>query len=134
MAFGSLYTDVKLHPIIEGENLEFDSMGPAVGAALDITANSITLLTAGVYEITANVTVRLSPGNESVIFGIYNGDNFISGSRFQASVGKITTVTLTIGKIVQSHVSEGDVISIRAIESNGCPEYLESSLTVKCIL
>ncbi|MGE7983367.1 hypothetical protein [Solibacillus sp. NPDC093137] len=128
--FGSLYGDFTQRPVVAGTRIEFDTAGPVSNTIADPLTNSITILTNGIYEISAGLESLHLNGNASVRYQISRNGSQIDGSVFSAS----GTGIHSSGKTVQTSLVTGDVITVDAFAaSSNSPQYSDASLTVNLI-
>lgn len=125
LAFGSLYSSISNKPAVLGGSIDFDFAGPSLNFIPNPVNNTITIIDAGVYEITADLPMS-SPG--SLTLEVFIGATpIIPQSTFFAQD------TATPGKNFQINLSAGDVISLRVVGSSVGSQYTATALTVKRI-
>ncbi|WP_242490739.1 hypothetical protein [Priestia endophytica] len=127
LAFGSLYGDFIFIPVTSGGNVDFTIAGPSFNTLPDPITNTITVINAGIYTITADVVVF----GGGLSFNISrNGIPIDPESRFlsNTAAGQI----VTIGKTIQVVLNAGDIISLVIDGFSGPPlaQYLSPALTV----
>ncbi|WP_313894937.1 NTTRR-F1 domain [Psychrobacillus sp.] len=127
--FGSLYGFNTARVAQQGVNIEFDFVGPILNTDPDPETNSITILSDGVYEITASLE-NFNTGGSFVRYGIRRNSLTIPGSSFASQPGG----TISIGKTIQVDLIAGDIITVVPDQAiDGIPQYSSAALTVNLI-
>ncbi|RIW35619.1 hypothetical protein D3H55_06970 [Bacillus salacetis] len=134
--FGSLYGNDEEHSLIgRFESIQFYEAGPAMNMTPDLLKNGLSVTADGIYEITAELTVLLTARKaamQGASFELFRGNEFLPGSGFDLYVDDPETkIITTIGRTIQSTLTEGDAISIRVSAALNHPYYRSASLIVK---
>lgn len=129
LAFGSLYGDDMLKSAKAGSIIDFSFAGPSFNVISDLATDTITVINAGVYEITADLVVY---GKGTLTLQVFRGDaGIFPQSVFLAAVEGTGRGSVTIGKTIQVSLSANEVMSLRITRSNNTQRYSFSAFTVK---
>lgn len=127
--FGSLYGVDSARTVVEGVRVQFDFPGPVLNTVADPITDSITILTSGIYEISATIQASQFLGG-AVNYDIRMNDLIIPGSRF----GTSSSISVSVGKTIQVNLEEGDELTIvPSFVSNTNLQYSSAALTVNLI-
>lgn len=129
--YGSLYQTTGVLAV-PGTNVDFDTVGPSSGVMLDITNDSITVNSSGIYTITFSTTASGSTEEvHSIEFNLsINGNPDPTKSTvFQILETSPFTEIKTISRTDQLMLNQGDVIRIFIVSAYSAV-YESSALVV----
>ncbi|HHP1041519.1 TPA: hypothetical protein ACR3S6_005332, partial [Bacillus thuringiensis] len=132
--FGSLITDPSAgHAAIMNTNVDFDIIGPFSGVIPDITDNSITINSSGVYNISFSTGISagtMSGGGGFVGFLLTINGIAQFSTQIQYAIGNTGTGVLDqLSRTDQLLLNQGDVLRIR-INAGSQVTYFTASFVV----
>ncbi|WP_179195147.1 collagen-like protein, partial [Bacillus thuringiensis] len=133
--FGSLDTQsgVDIPPVLNA-NVNFSSIGPFSGVTPNITNDSITVNSSGVYTITPSININAGAlGQNNITFRLTINGVPLSNKQlvFQALiVDNDIPPYVILSRTDQLMLNQGDIIQIRIVQVTGQIRYFSASLVV----
>lgn len=133
--YGSLYNGEPAMLAIQGTNVDFNIVGPLSGVTADVTNDSITVNSPGVYTISFSTNVFVSsvtPGDLRLVYfqlSINGNPDTTKQAGYQTVVSNFIEAT-TLSRTDQLLLNQGDVIQVSITTASAEAFYSHSALVV----
>jgi len=135
LVYGSLYNGEPAMLAITGTNVDFNIVGPFSGVTADVTSDSITVNSPGVYTISFSTDVFVSsvtPGDLRFVYfqlSINGNPDTTKQAGYQTVVSNFIEAT-TLSRTDQLMLNQGDVIQVFITTASAEAFYSHSALVV----